>query len=503
MAVGSFAKEAALPQMATLADSFLFHPAYEFLLYRDAQTRKLTPGLAESWSASADRKSYTFNLRRGVSFHEGYGELTSEDVKFTIELLMQKDSVNPDANYFRDSVERIDASDPYKVVFHLKQPNWDLGYHFSPIVGYAGIRSKKHLAAVGEDQANKRPIGTGPYRLVDRRSGDFIKYEALDKHWRVVPEFKTLTFKNVPEEATRLAMLRAGEADIASLSSEFKRQAERAGVRIVFSPDAVMYYVQFLNMILPNKPTFDPKIPWVADPADPNGQARALKVRQALNLAVNRQEIIDKLFAGEGKPLHVPFYRPGTAATDPNWASSPYDPQKAKQLLAEAGYPNGFKLTMYLVERPGAPDCVPIGEAVAIYWEKIGLQVERRPMDFGTFRPQVTARKLGQSAWTYGGPMMDDPAEIIHLVFPSNASIMYLAEDPYIDEAMAKIKLELDDAKRAAIERDLGKFIVDNNLAVPIATKAATWGVSQKVGEWPLLSAWGWENYLEYAKVKR
>lgn len=466
---------------------------FDFLLYRDPPTRKLQPGLAQSWKVSADGKAWTFNLRKGVQFHDNWGEVTSADVKFTIDLVLRKDSVATRAGILRPAIEAIETPDPYTIVIKTKNPVGWLGYEMSNVPPNIAVVSKKYIESVGEDAAARKPIGSGPLKFVEHRAGDYIKMEALDNHWRVVPAFKTVIVRSVPEEATRVSMLRTGDVDVSDLSLAFKKEAQAAGIEVRRSLGASDVHVEFGNMLLPSKPTYDAKVPWVGP--DPQ---KALKVRQAMVLAVNSKEIIEHILMGEAETMVVPLFAPGSTYLPPELKPYPYDPVKARRLLAEAGYPNGFELTMRLVSNPGTPESVDMAEAVAMAWEKIGLKVKRVTMDYNGHRATMLTRQMANHTYLASLSMTDEPYNGVLAVSHSNSSTLLLAEDATVDRLADLAGATLDNDRRVGLQRQIARIWYDSYYGVPIGFKHALYGVGKRIDKTPFVVKWAYPHNLEY-----
>jgi peptide/nickel transport system substrate-binding protein len=160
----------------------------------------------------------------------------------------------------------------------------------------AFIHSKKYVETVGEEGAERQPVGTGPWKFVEHVRGDRIVYEAMDNHWRAVPHFKRLVFLKVPEPATRMAMLRAGSVDVIEIGGEYVEELQKAGMRTLTMPNVAWVWV-ILGGQWHSKSTYDPAVPW----AQPDAE-RARKVRLALNLAVDKQAILRQVLGGLGTP---------------------------------------------------------------------------------------------------------------------------------------------------------------------------------------------------------
>ena len=279
----------------------------------------MTPSLAESWSASKDGLSYEFRLRKGTKFHHGE-PVTAEDVKFSFERYR-----GASAALLKGKVARVEVLDPERVRFVLKQPWPDfMSFYATPATGAAWIVPKKYVEQVGEDGFKKAPVGAGPYRFVAFKPGVELTVEAFDGYWRKAPAVKTLIFRVIPDESTRLAALRRGEVDVAySITGPLAEEVKRtANLRLVPT------YFTFTTWLLFTE-QWDPKSPW-----------HDRRVRLAANLAIDRAGINGAVYLGLSKLAHS-FIPQGMEYfwTPPAY---PFDVKRARALLAEAGYPNGF-----------------------------------------------------------------------------------------------------------------------------------------------------------------
>ncbi|PYN17980.1 MAG: hypothetical protein DME05_02545, partial [Candidatus Rokuibacteriota bacterium] len=189
---------------------FMFLYALHDALVKPMPGNPMAPSLAESWTAAPDGLSYEFVLRRGVKFHNG-DLLTAEDVKFSLERYR-----GAAAGPFKARMASVDVLDPHRIRFRFKQPWPDfMTFYGTPATSAAWIVPKKYLERVGDDGFKKAPVGAGPYRFVSFTPGVELVVEAFDGHWRKAPAVKRLVFKSVPDESTRLVMLKRGETDIA------------------------------------------------------------------------------------------------------------------------------------------------------------------------------------------------------------------------------------------------------------------------------------------------
>jgi peptide/nickel transport system substrate-binding protein len=191
-------------------------------------------GLARKWEMTPDGLTWTFYLRKGVKFHNGE-EVTAKDVKFSLALAVRPDSMLGYAGQFKSTIASVDIKDPYTIVIRCKKPYPYLANLLADVGGPdSSILPKDYFEKVGPDEFAKRPIGSGPYKWHSQMIGSFIKLEATEKHWRDgVPKYKYLTFLLIPEEISRLSMLKTGEAVITFISRENVAGALKAGLNIV------------------------------------------------------------------------------------------------------------------------------------------------------------------------------------------------------------------------------------------------------------------------------
>jgi peptide/nickel transport system substrate-binding protein len=231
-------------------------------------------GIAQAWQEAEDQLSWTFTLRKGVKFHDST-DLTAEDVKFSLDSLFDPKAVSGLLGPTRAAFKDIEVVDPSTVVVHLKHPAVFLPWNFSCATGSEGmILPKKYFQQVGADGFAKNPIGSGPYKVAKNTLGASIQLEALDNHWRDgIPRFKTITFLLVPEESTRLAQLRTGEADLIAVSRERVPEVKASGFNVFskLNDQVVAVYMQQQWDAVP-----------IAD----------MRVRQALNLAIDKEALI-------------------------------------------------------------------------------------------------------------------------------------------------------------------------------------------------------------------
>ena len=488
IAVGQWGIETPFAWRASQSEKTLWDVMYDPLIMRDPKTFEYRPGLATEWTNSSDYRTWTFKLRSGVKFHGDNGEMTSEDVKFTVEQNLKPDVPGGSAPFFRSQLDRIETPDKQTIVMTFKSPVWEVPSHFTQFVGYQNIFSKSYFEKVGEERAAQMPVGTGPYEHVEGSQGDFHRFRAVDNHWRVTPSFKELVIRRIPDAATRLSGIRSGEIDVGQVAGDYLEQAQSAGLRIHEAPNAGLYWVILSGQSVEGKDDYAPQAPWVGAPNDAQAQENARKVRMALNYAVNKQAIIDDLWKGMGASTPYGYwYYPFNKGYSTEWKQLPYDAARAKALLAEAGVPNGFEIRVNPMVFTFANDGNDVMEAVALDWEKVGIRVRRTPEDFGNFLPKVRARKTGPTSWVYAGAPFDEPGLIWQRAVHTKGAFNLLAEGPYDGEIDA-ILGELNADRRTQMTQALGQKLYDAWHGVPLGAKTLTWAVTKKVGEWPTLT---------------
>ena len=317
-----------------------------------------TPSLAESWTVSKDGRTWEFVLRKGPRFHNG-DPVTAADVKFSFERYR-----GAAAPLFRERVREVQVVDPGRVRFHLKDPWPDFMTFFGTSAsGAAWIVPRKYVEKVGDDGFKKAPIGAGPYRFVSFQPGVELVLEAFEGYWRKTPHVKRLVLRSIPEESTRAAALKRGEVDVAyylngPIASDIQRTP---GLTLAGTRTNGVLWLNFPEQWTAGSPWAD------------------RRVRMAASLAIDRQAINEAESLGYSGPTGsiVPRHQEFALAIDPD----PYDPKRAKALLAEAGYPGGFDAG----EFTPFPPYYSMGEAIANYLGAVGIKTRVRTMERAAF----------------------------------------------------------------------------------------------------------------------
>ncbi|MFC2004290.1 ABC transporter substrate-binding protein, partial [Chloroflexota bacterium] len=488
--IESLSQDGFIPWRFTTTNAGHWMAVYDALGYGTIASMDIIPGLAERWEFSTDYLTFTLFLRKGIPWQGGWGEVTADDIKYTLEQMgWASGTVSSRAGLMKKMIDSIEVKDPYTLIIHQKQPGEDLVAPFMDHCTYMPIACKKYFEAVGEDEANLHPVGSGPFRLVEHEFGDYMKFEAADVHWRCVPEFKYLVLQCVPEEATRIAMLKTGEIDATQISPPSLPQIPKDGFTIHSWPTGRFTSTVLGAMYTPNDHRYvegyTRQDPW----AD-------IKVREAMSIAIDRDAINKALYSGLATPSSLPYYMPGWDKIE----QIPYDPERAKQLLTEAGYPDGFSVDFIIMPfNPGMPMLPKCGEAAAGYWENIGIKVKILSIDFPAWFPSMKKGETAGSIWIMGFSYGEDK---IDLFMPDRGSW-----EVYLDDELTSLGSKVLDepslAKRHEIYGDIARHHRNNYTNVPFFVEPLLYASnSQKVGEWPPWNTTFYHSfeYIRHAK---
>lgn len=472
IAMSTFSDGTFLPWNGSTGRKPYLDAIYEYLVYLDPKTLEPRPGLAERWEMGPNGDRFTVWLRKGVQFQDGWGELTAADVEYTFRRMMAPDSIAGMASTLRFLITDVRAVDRYEVTIGLREPDIDFvaGYLSNAVA--VAIASRAHLEAVGDAAANARPVGTGPFMLSGYREDTFIELTAANGgrgHWRVQPEFPVLRFLSVPEEFTRAAMLKAGEVDIAPINYDSIDALAAAGIRTHYLAGNWAPVVRFGGLV-EGRP--NPAVPW---------QHRA--VRQALNYAVDKDAIVRHILHGQARTTVSDFPVAEWSDIEPY----PYDPAKARALLADAGYPRGFDMVLRTFTTAPGAELPIIAEVVAGYWRAVGIRTTIVPTTWTSLRTAWSTGNAGDIAWTHRGLAFPN---VLQGLFASvhTSNLFATFANKHTDAEIAAIGAELDRERRAVLIRRLGEYLRDEAANVYIGVANEPYGISARVGEWPALS---------------
>lgn len=492
-------------------------PALEYLVGIDRYTGAYIPELAEKWDMSPDGKDWTITLRKGIPFHDNWGEFTARDVRHAVFLISQPEAAQSDTSVWRavmgigkaDTVEDVarkvaqgvEMRQNYEVVFHLQQAVPEFLYMISANADLV-MESKARWDAGGKELYAQKVVGTGPFEFVERKVGSHVLYKRVGKHWRQTPAYKELEFRWVPEGVTRMATLLAEEVHISDIDRALQREVLGKGMKIIESKlPAMQHQWHFGGMYFATPEKLDPQIPFVK---------RA--VRQAMNKAVNRQAIAENLLGGKVQPHRVMGFHPQLDSAiwpgiwSPQWehrfeSTHGYDPAKARELLVQAGYPQGFEFTLYLYTLPGLAEMVDIGQAIALDFQAIGLRPKLVELEF----PRV--REIYRNKAIHGGLFPSRHAsralETTRNVHKAKDSAGYWYEHPMIEERLEALRTVVENTERGRLLQEIGEHKFNEFAEIPMFWLFAEAAVNPKyIAEYTFPGViTGSFTHLEYIKI--
>jgi peptide/nickel transport system substrate-binding protein len=451
---------------------------FDSLLHKNAKL-EYEPSLALSWKALSDTQ-WEFKLRKGVKFHNGE-VMTAEDVKYSFDRVLEpgkEKKKSPQYGNVRAIKEvRIVNPDTVHIVTEKPFPLLLERLVFFPIV------PKKHIEKVGEQAfAESATVGTGPWKLVEWKRGQHLRLEAFADHWRGAPAFKTLTFREIPEVSTQIAELKTGGVDLirnvsADLTPDLKAHA------LTYVTSAPILRTHYVALDMRSEP-FNKKL-----------------VRQAANHAIDRDAIVQKLMAGLGRVVPTVVH-PAAFGYDASVTPYPYDPKKAKELLAQAGYPNGVDITLH----SGSSEFRPQFEAIGQMLTEVGIRTTARMWDPGPawnkfFQGEGKATHGYYGNWGYYSVF--DADAILHPLYHTEPGgwvgkwyVRVEGLDGLIDEARSTV----DQAKRKRTYTQILRMLKEEAPTIFLFHQYDTLAVSKRVEYAARGDEWLW---LFDAKPKR
>jgi len=422
-------------------------------MVRPSPGNPMAPSLAESWSVSPDGLVYEFVLRRGVKFHNGE-TVSAEDVKFSFERYRGAGNKG-----LKETMAAVEVPDPGRVRFRLKRPWPDFMTFYSTATGAGWIVPKKYVEKVGDEGFKKAPIGAGPYRFVSFTPGVELVVEAFDQYWRKTPNVKRLVLRAIPDDTTRLVALKRGEVDVGYAIRGTLAEELRRGPGLALKPvvGQVTNWVYFAEQ-------WDPKSPW-----------HDRRVRLAVNHAIDRQAINQAENLGFARltgsiiPASFDFYW-----QPPAYA---YDPARARQLLAEAGHPNGFDAGDYFCDAAITYQCEPI----VTYLNAVGIRTRLRPLERAAYFRGWAEKKY--KGLIHGGSGAFGNAATRIEAFVAGGGTYAYGSYADIDGLFREQANDLDPKRREATLHRIQQLVHDKVMVAPIWLNAGMNGVGPRVEE--------------------
>jgi peptide/nickel transport system substrate-binding protein len=414
------------------------------------ESLNVIPSLAEKWEVAPDGKTITFTLHKGVKFHNGQ-EMTAEDVKYSFERILNPDTGAIAKSYF-SSVEAIEAKDPTTIVFKLKNP--DAAFIANTASAFASIVPK------GSTDLTKDAMGTGPFKLEKSEPGQYVLLKKNPDYWnKDLPKVEAIKFQIMKDEAERLAAIRSGKVDISTVSADSAKLLEgKPGVQVK-SYQSLEY--SYLGINVKKKPFDDPR------------------VRQAISYAIDRNQIVQTVWKGQAS-LTGPI-----APALTNWALDPaaypsykQDIAKAKQLLAEAGYPNGFETVLETAAT--YPDMAESAQVLQQQLKAIGINAKINQLEWAkyieTWKSKDMTLLVGRN--TSG---VDSDRSMRFFFHTEGSANVWNYSNPKYDELVVKALQTVDQGERKKLYDQAQQLLVEDAPNLFLASPKNFYAVSDKV----------------------
>ncbi len=429
---------------------------YDGLIQRGPDM-KLVPGLATSWKVSDDGLKIRFELRKGVTFHNGEA-FDAEAVKFTFERLLGAEGAKGPQQSNYNAIERIEVIDPYTIDMVLKKPDPVLP---TKLAGYgAMIVPPKYVAEKGDAWFNTHPVGTGPFMLDAYEPKVGIKLKANPNFWGGKPKLDGVDFRFIAEPGTEVAELQAGRLDIATLIplSQIETIKGQQNLDVMSVPGPTVVVLRFNTK---------------------NGVTKDENVRKALIMAVDRETIVKEILLGQAKPI-VSFQSEVSFGHDPELKPLPFDPAGAKKLLAAAKVAPGTAVQLDI--RGNDATFREVAQAVAGYLQGVGLKPTVKPYEVSVLLNDIIPNgKTGEMFHTAWGGWTFDFDNTAYLMYHTGEKWNPYDSDPKLDALLEKQRSITDQAERLKLLREVGAYVANRALELPLYNLNTFVGINKRV----------------------
>jgi peptide/nickel transport system substrate-binding protein len=472
----------------------IFNP----LVFRD-ENMQPKPALAESWRIVNDT-TWEFKLRRGVKFHDG-SELTSEDVKFSFERIPNIKNSPSSLTVYTKQIKSIETPDKYTVRMATDGPFPLMPIYLSTIVI---VQKKAAQNASTEDfNSGKAAIGTGPFRFVQWVKGERFVLERFDDYWGPKAEWARVTMRPITNATTRVAALLSGDIDIMDAVPTVDLERLKKNPNVTLSSSVTSR----LMFIAPDH--HRDNSPFVTDnagkPITGKGPLRDVRVRQAISKAIDRRAIAARIMDGAAEPTGQ-LVPKGFLGFNPAIPAPGYDPEGARKLLAEAGYPKGFKLVMQIPQNRYLND-VATGEAIAQMLTRVGIETKIEAYPIGILLTRAT--KLEWSMFMVGfGIVTGEPTSVMRFIMATHDADKGMGmgnrgrySNARFDGLLQQAERTMDDAKRADLLQEAAKVGVADDLGViPLYHQIHIWAMRKGLRHVPRVDEY---TYLHEVRSAR
>jgi peptide/nickel transport system substrate-binding protein len=475
-AVHTFAKEVLDPSLDSAVGLPYHAQMFDWFIGATPDGKpSLENGVLESYSPNADATEWTFKLKQGPKWHDGK-DITADDIKFTIAYYMRPEAVCTACGGLKSNVASVEVIDKLTAKIKLKSPDVNIPAAFGPMEGDLLILPKHYIETVGAAQFGEKPMGSGPWKLVERKLTQSIEYAANTEYWNQarVPSVARLKLLLVPENRTRLAMLRRGEVDMIPIEPQDATALKSEGFVILGPKYAASTTLLFWKSY------------------DPAFLSNKQEIRKALALAVDWAALFKAIYPPEvAEPYRGggAIFTPLSLGYDPNLSPYKYDPNEAKRLLAQGGY-NGQEVKFWSFASFENPEQKEVNEIIAGYWRAIGVKVTIIPVDFGSFVPKYVS-----------DPQKFDPVLEVAVMSPiarpstlgnirtfmisheAGGRIWTYWDTKWLDGVFKEVSGIVDEGARAKRLGEINKKVYEEYWAVPIALRHFPWA-TRNIAKW-------------------
>lgn len=447
---------------------------FDALTHQDAN-QQILPGLAESWRL-VDEDTWEFKLRRGVTFHDGT-PFTADDVAFSLERAPRVPGSPSSFGTFTKQIKSWTIIDPHTIQLHTNGPSPLLAIDLSSV----SIISRKHgeTATTADYQAVRAAIGTGPYRLVEHRPSDRMVYERNPNYWGGAEPWERVTFRIITLGPARVAAMLAGDVDMINEvpSTDMERMRRQDNVRLWSGSTNRM---TFLSLDVQH----DVPIPGNASDNDgnplPRNPMQDLRVRQALSLAIDRDIIVDRV--NEGQAVRANQLVPeGFFGYNPAIQPEKADPERARRLLAEAGYPQGFRIVLH-TSNDRIVNAARTVQAVAQMWGRIGVRTAIETMPHTVYSGRTARFELSHMLHSWGAGTGEAAGSFVGIVHTRGGAFggsnRGRYSNPEVDALIRQALVTVDETRRRAILQDIMVRVVDSRALLPLVFWVSTWATT-------------------------
>jgi peptide/nickel transport system substrate-binding protein len=481
-----------LPRKAGFGGVIHLRPAFDFLIGNHRVTYEFEPQLAKEYSISPDGTTWSFQLQDGVMFNDAPGwegvEFNADDVVHTWREVTKEDAALtgavfwkrwlPDDSYF-------DIKGPYEIDMNISKPEPILDFWASELTFV--MQSEDYWNAVGDEGYSAHPVGTGAFRFVEHEINSHFLYEKVDDHWRKTAEMDELEFKLIREPATREAVMLTKEVQMSIISNtvEGVQRIRDRGFSVVRStqPSNMVEFHwggQFYQ--LPEGATEKFGVTLNEDNPLLN-----VNVRKALNIAINREEMNDVFYGGEMAFMPVTHIFPPTDyGFKDSFVPYPYDPEEAKRLLTEAGYPDGFKMEVKFGASSVIPEIGDITESAVNYWQAVGIQIDSVDQTDSLWgQMKEYGLDVGAAMITFGR-VSHELQMVLNLKIPEHIDQNFTShtfDHPDLGRMIREFEVTIDKVERIRQMEALGDYLYGNYATVPLFWYFQTYGYDPEVIE--------------------